>query len=161
MRRALRILPHAAILFANMYYVFYGIDRVNRQMNFIDNRLTKGLLALMCAAVALRWTTLRAAARRNRHRRDRHAVSAGALLLLAELILAAGFAVMLLIDWTAPARMPVRSEFAKAWLLALSAVSQVNAIRAAASDRAEMRDERFYARDSRPREHSAHARGHS
>ena len=41
------MLPHAAILIANMYIVFFLIDRVNSAMNFIDNGLTKGLLLAM------------------------------------------------------------------------------------------------------------------
>ena len=41
------MLPHGAILIANMYVVFFLIDRVNTAMNFIDNRLTKGLLLAM------------------------------------------------------------------------------------------------------------------
>lgn len=45
--RVRRLLPHAAILICNMYVVFYLIDRVNTAMNFIDNRLTKGLLILL------------------------------------------------------------------------------------------------------------------
>ena len=44
-----RMLPHAVILICNMYIVFFLIDRVNQAMNFIDNGLTKGLLAIMCA----------------------------------------------------------------------------------------------------------------
>ncbi len=44
-----RLAPHAAILICNMYVVFFLIDRVNPAMNFIDNRLTKGLLLAMCA----------------------------------------------------------------------------------------------------------------
>ena len=44
-----RLAPHAAILICNMYVVFFLIDRVNPAMNFIDNRLTKGLLLVMCA----------------------------------------------------------------------------------------------------------------
>ena len=45
-----RLMPHAAILICTMYIVFFLIDRVNPAMNFIDNRLTKGLLLVMCAA---------------------------------------------------------------------------------------------------------------
>ena len=54
------LLPHAAILMANMYLVFFGIDRVNTAMNFIDNPYTKGVLLFMslvtlcCAVSALR-----------------------------------------------------------------------------------------------------------
>ena len=46
--RLRRLLPHAAILICNMYIVFFLIDRVNKAMNFIDNGLTKGLLAALC-----------------------------------------------------------------------------------------------------------------
>jgi len=45
------MLPHGAILIANMYIVFFLIDRVNTAMNFIDNGLTKGLLLAMCLIV--------------------------------------------------------------------------------------------------------------
>ena len=45
------MLPHAAILIADMYIVFFLIDRVNPAMNFIDNGLTKGLLLAMCLIV--------------------------------------------------------------------------------------------------------------
>ena len=45
------MLPHGAILIANMYIVFFLIDRVNPAMNFIDNGLTKGLLLAMCLIV--------------------------------------------------------------------------------------------------------------
>ena len=41
------MLPHGAILIANMFIVFFLIDRVNTAMNFIDNGLTKGLLLAM------------------------------------------------------------------------------------------------------------------
>lgn len=46
-----KTIPHAMILIANMYYVFFGIDRVNKAMNFIDNGITKTLLALMCLMI--------------------------------------------------------------------------------------------------------------
>lgn len=49
MKRIFGKLPHCAILIGNMYYVFFGIDRVNTAMAFIDNNITKGLLAIMCA----------------------------------------------------------------------------------------------------------------
>ena len=45
------MLPHAAILIANMYIVFFLSDRVNSAMNFIDNGLTKGLLLAMSLIV--------------------------------------------------------------------------------------------------------------
>lgn len=51
LRKMRAMLPHGAILIANMFIVFFLIDRVNTAMNFIDNRLTKGLLLAMCALV--------------------------------------------------------------------------------------------------------------
>ena len=48
-----RWLPHAAIVLCNMYIVFFLIDRVNTAMNFIDNGLTKGLLAIMCVVAVI------------------------------------------------------------------------------------------------------------
>ena len=51
LKRAGRLLPHAAILLCNMYVVLYLIDRVNPAMNFIDNGLTKGLLLAMSLIV--------------------------------------------------------------------------------------------------------------
>lgn len=48
-----KLAPHVVILIGNMYYVFWGIDRVNKAMNFIDNGYTKFLLLVMilCCAV--------------------------------------------------------------------------------------------------------------
>ncbi len=42
-----RFLPHIAIILSGMYFVFYGIDRVNSAMAFIDNEITKGLLVVL------------------------------------------------------------------------------------------------------------------
>ena len=62
-----RMLPHAAILICNMYIVFFSIDVVNRAMNFIDNNLTKGLLAALSAiALVNAWNLLRPEARRKK-----------------------------------------------------------------------------------------------
>lgn len=55
-----RLLPHAAILICNMYVVLFLIDRVNPAMNFIDNGLTKGLLAALCVIALLNAVRLRA-----------------------------------------------------------------------------------------------------
>ena len=46
------IMSHGAILICNMYIVFYLIDRVNTAMCFIDNGITKALLAIMCVLSA-------------------------------------------------------------------------------------------------------------
>lgn len=42
-----KFLPHAAIILSAMYFVFYGIDRVNSAMAFIDNPMTKMLLVVL------------------------------------------------------------------------------------------------------------------
>ena len=47
MKTLKKLAPHAVILIGNMYYVFWGIDRVNKAMNFIDNSFTKLLLLLL------------------------------------------------------------------------------------------------------------------
>lgn len=67
MQKKLRaMLPHGAILIANMFIVFFLIDRVNTAMNFIDNGLTKGLLLalgviVLCDRLLPRPRTRRAA----------------------------------------------------------------------------------------------------
>lgn len=57
------MLPHAAIVLANAYLVFFLIDRVNTAMNFIDNNLTKGMLLAMCVLAVVNW---RASKKRGR-----------------------------------------------------------------------------------------------
>lgn len=58
------MLPHAAILLANAYVVFFLIDRVNTSMNFIDNELTKGMLLVMCLLAIGDWRIAKVRARR-------------------------------------------------------------------------------------------------
>ncbi|MBE5772397.1 MAG: hypothetical protein E7337_00505 [Clostridiales bacterium] len=77
------LLPHGAILICNMYIVFYLIDRVNTAMCFIDNDMTKTLLAIMCViSIGVSLTLMRANRRddaeaerreRSRRRRKKHA----------------------------------------------------------------------------------------
>lgn len=69
MRNRLKeILPHAVILICNMYVAFFLIDRVNPAMNFIDNGLTKGLLAMLCAAAIYNALVLIRLEKRGRRR---------------------------------------------------------------------------------------------
>ena len=73
----LRLLPHGAILICNMYIVFFLIDRVNTAMCFIDNDITKALLAIMCVislgtSLALMRSQRRADAARERRARRQH-----------------------------------------------------------------------------------------
>ena len=42
------LLGHMTIIISLMYVVFFGIDRVNRSMEFIDNDITKFLLVVLC-----------------------------------------------------------------------------------------------------------------
>ena len=66
LKRIERLLPHAAILICNMYIVFFLIDRVNTAMNFIDNGLTKGLLAALCVIGLINMRRLLIASRTRR-----------------------------------------------------------------------------------------------
>ena len=43
-----KLLPHVTIVMCLMYAVFFGIDRVNPAMAFIDNEITKWLLLFLC-----------------------------------------------------------------------------------------------------------------
>ena len=43
-----KLLPHLAIILSCMYVVFFGIDRVNSAMAFIENDITKWLLLVLC-----------------------------------------------------------------------------------------------------------------
>ena len=44
------LLPHLSIVLSGMLIVLLAIDRVNSAMMFIDHRLTKGLMWVLCAA---------------------------------------------------------------------------------------------------------------
>ena len=43
-----KLLPHATIIVSAMYLVFFVIDRFNEPMAFVNNRMTKALLLVMC-----------------------------------------------------------------------------------------------------------------
>ena len=43
-----KLLPHATIIISAMYLVFFVIDRFNEPMAFVNNRMTKALLLVMC-----------------------------------------------------------------------------------------------------------------
>lgn len=42
-----KLFCHGAIVISVMYFVFFGIDRVNTAMCFIDNEITKVLLVVL------------------------------------------------------------------------------------------------------------------
>ena len=46
MKTLLRILPHLVLIFSVMMLTFFVIDRINVAMAFLDNDLTKILLAV-------------------------------------------------------------------------------------------------------------------
>jgi len=43
-------LPHLSIILSGMLIVLLAIDKVNSYMVFIDHRITKGLMLILCAA---------------------------------------------------------------------------------------------------------------
>lgn len=53
-----KLMPHAVIVLAMMYFVFFFIDRVNSAMAFIDNDITKGLLFVLCVLAIVDALTL-------------------------------------------------------------------------------------------------------
>ena len=44
------VLPHLSIVLSGMLIVLLAIDRVNSAMVFIDHRITKGLMWILCIA---------------------------------------------------------------------------------------------------------------
>lgn len=44
------VLPHLCIVLSGMLIVLLAIDRVNSAMMFIDHRITKGLMWVLCIA---------------------------------------------------------------------------------------------------------------
>ena len=131
--------PHAAILIANMYFVLFGIDRVNTAMNFINNGYTKFLLAVMLACCAV--IVMDLLARRNRSRGDGNDlqrlifIGAGALLNVA-------LAVILLTDAILGNRgMPFLSEPVKIVTLLACIANWVNGFRMIGAVRADLRAE--------------------
>lgn len=146
-----KMAPHGAMVIAHMYYVFYGIDRVNKPMNFIDNGLTKTLLLVLCIldatvlAELARWLTPR---RRRREAPMARWMRFGALAVNA--LLAVVYWVLWLVDLCAPHKMLMLNEFVKAWMLALCIVTEINAIRLTARQRRVIRAEQRNRRQRRP-----------
>lgn len=136
--KTLRMLsPHAAVLIGNMYYVFWGIDRVNKTMNFIDNEYTKLLLMVFAGVNA---SVLAPFLRRQlRGRRARGPVYARMALLGANVLLAAVTLALLGADLFIKDSTIFLSEFVKAVVLALCIVSQLSAVYMASRQRAGVR----------------------
>ena len=72
-----KLLPHATIIIAAMYLVFFVIDRFNEPMAFVNNRMTKDLLLAMCAMSVVNAVALirydRKEARRRRKKQKKAA----------------------------------------------------------------------------------------
>ena len=135
-----KLAPHAAILIGNMYYAFWGIDRVNKTMNFINNEYTKFLLLLLVVFglvdVALLWPlTLR----QTRRSRNPGPVYVRLGLLAANGLLAVTTFVLLAADMFMEDSMIFLSEFVKVLLLALCILSLLNALQVTVRQRAAIR----------------------
>ena len=121
------MLPHAAILLGNVMVVLFTLEQINPTMNFIDNGLTKGLLAVMTLSAALIWRERRRAKARKARRRDFTRILAAAATGMC------GACVVLIpMDRIFPAwnlflKPPVQ------WLIALGAVALIAAGSALAS----------------------------
>lgn len=68
-----KISAHAAIILSGMYVVFFFIDRVNSAMGFINNKITKALLLILCVVSILNAALIIAAQRRLERKRARAA----------------------------------------------------------------------------------------
>ena len=66
-----KVFPHAAIIISLMYLIFFGIDRVNSAMNFINNDMTKWLLVALALISIANAVTVIAFDRREAERRWR------------------------------------------------------------------------------------------
>ena len=133
-------LPHAAILLANMFNVLFLIDRVNTSMNFIDNRLTKGLLVFMGLVAIVNWRGEAARARRRRAK-SKKAVHGGLSGLLPPLGAALGAACLLgvLLDALFPAWSLFLMEWFKLFLFAACLTVIAASLAVAHGDRKRLR----------------------
>ena len=64
-----KALPHATIIVAVMFLVFFVIDRINEAMNFIGAEISKWLLFLFCLMAIATSVVLLAEQRRGGRRR--------------------------------------------------------------------------------------------
>jgi hypothetical protein len=49
MNKVLNLLTHLTVILAMMFAVFLVLDQFNPMMNFVDNGISRVLLALLCA----------------------------------------------------------------------------------------------------------------
>lgn len=50
MSKVRKVLPHVTVILSLMFAVFLILDQFNPMMNFIDNDISRWLLAALCAA---------------------------------------------------------------------------------------------------------------
>lgn len=140
MKKLRMLSPHAAVLIGNMYYVFWGIDRVNKAMNFIDNEYTKLLLLLLIAFAGVNASVLAPFLRRQlRGKRARGPVCARMGVLGLNVLLGAAVLALLGVDLFVEDSMIFLNEFVKAVVLMLCIVSQLSAVYMASRQRAGVR----------------------
>ncbi|MBR4867170.1 MAG: hypothetical protein IKU11_10785, partial [Clostridia bacterium] len=60
------VLPHLSIILSGMLIVLLAIDRVNSAMVFIDHRITKGLMWILCIAAIVNGAQLLARPVKNK-----------------------------------------------------------------------------------------------
>lgn len=138
----MKLAPHAAILIGNMYYVFWGIDRVNRSMNFIDNPYTKFLLVILIACSGLNDVRLTYIHLDRLRRTDDPAPVYFRLGVVAlNALLAAVILILLVIDLFGEDLLLFLNEFVKAMILLLSLTSLLNSLQLTARERARIRME--------------------
>ena len=65
-----KLLPHATIIVSAMYLVFFVIDRFNEPMAFVNNRMTKALLLVMCVISTINAVALIQSDREKERRRQ-------------------------------------------------------------------------------------------
>ncbi len=62
MNKAERVLSHLTVVLALMFLVFLVLDQFNPMMNFVDNDISRGLLAALCVSgigqSVLKWRRL-------------------------------------------------------------------------------------------------------
>ena len=129
MNMLMKLAPHAVILIGNMYYVFWGIDRVNNSMNFIDNPYTKFLLLVMIACTGFNnLRLLRLHLSRLRREINLTPVFVRLGVLAVNTLLAAVILVLLVIDLFNENLMLFLNEFVKALILLLSITGLLNSL---------------------------------
>lgn len=134
-----KLSPHGAILIANMYYVFWGIDRVNKSMNFIDNKYTKFLFLVLLFFTAVNLATLYRSFSRWARRKSEGVQAARLGLMAVTALFAIVYFILWLVDCFAPGKMLMLNEFVKLWMLIYCALNTVDGILLVAWDRAELR----------------------